>query len=124
MVDRLTPSNRAMLETLLLGRVSRSRDWRICAGHRRGPAQALAPGAGGVQALAGALDDQLADELGQGREHVEDQPAARSVVSSASCRDRNPTLRRRSPATMVIRSCRDRDSRSRLGTTGVSPACR
>jgi hypothetical protein len=78
MVDRLTPSNRAMLETLLLGRVSRSRDWRICAGHRRGPAQALAPGAGGVQALAGALDDQLADELGQGREHVEDQPAARS----------------------------------------------
>jgi hypothetical protein len=39
--------------------------------------QALAAGAGGVQALAGALHDELADELGQRREHVEDQPAAR-----------------------------------------------
>ena len=43
------------------------------------------------------------------------------VVSSASCRDRNPTPLRRNPATMVIRSCKDRDSRSRLGTARMSP---
>ncbi len=33
-------------------------------------------GAGGVQSLAGALDDQLADELGQRGEDVKDQPPA------------------------------------------------
>jgi hypothetical protein len=38
----------------------------------------LAAGTGGVQALAGALHDELPDELGQGREDVEDQPTARS----------------------------------------------
>jgi monoamine oxidase len=65
MVERLTPSSRAMLEILLPGRVSRSRAWRILlSGHRRGPSEALAAGAGGVQALAGAFHDELADELG------------------------------------------------------------
>jgi len=77
MVERLTPSSRAMDEMLLPGRVSRSRAWRICGGHRRGPAEAWPRDAGGVQALAGAFHDELADELGQGREDVEDQPTAR-----------------------------------------------
>jgi hypothetical protein len=40
-------------------------------------ADADAAAAGGVQALANALDDQLADELGQRGVDVEDQPAAR-----------------------------------------------
>src|SRR6185437_3012539 len=48
----------------------------LLGGQGRRPPQARAAGAGGVQALAGALDDQLADELGQGGEDVEDQPAA------------------------------------------------
>jgi len=48
----------------------------LLGGHRRWPPQALAAGAGGVQALAGAFRDELADELGQGREDVEDQAAA------------------------------------------------
>ena len=66
-----------MEEKVLSGRVSRSRAWRICpAVMAGGPAEARAAGAGGVQALAGALDDQLADELGQRGEDVEDQPAA------------------------------------------------
>lgn len=37
--------------------------------------------AGGGQAIAGAGDDELADELGQGGEDVEDQPAAGVVMS-------------------------------------------
>ncbi|KWX05457.1 hypothetical protein TH66_01775 [Carbonactinospora thermoautotrophica] len=45
-------------------------------GQRRGPAEALAAGAGGDQAFVGGLDDEFADELGQGGEDVEDQPAA------------------------------------------------
>jgi hypothetical protein len=45
--------------------------------HRRRPAETLAAGAGagGGQALVGALDDELADELGQRGEDVEDQTA-------------------------------------------------
>ena len=41
-----------------------------------GRPRACAATAGGVQALAGALDDQLADELRQRGEDVEDQPTA------------------------------------------------
>ena len=48
----------------------------LLGGHGRRPPEARAAAAGGVQALAGALDDQLADELGQRGEDVEDQPAA------------------------------------------------
>jgi hypothetical protein len=32
----------------------------LLGGHRRGPTEALAPGAGGVQAFADAFDDELA----------------------------------------------------------------
>jgi hypothetical protein len=44
--------------------------------HGRRPPETRAAGAGGVQALAGALDDQFADELRQRGEDVEDQPTA------------------------------------------------
>ena len=66
-----------MLETPLPGSVSRSQAWQICSA-------AIARGAGGVHALAGALDDQFADELGQGREDVEDQPTRFSMLSGAA----------------------------------------
>ena len=66
-----------MEETVLSGRVSRSRAWRICSAVMAGGlAKTRAAATGGVQALACALDDQLADELGQRGEDVEDQPAA------------------------------------------------
>jgi hypothetical protein len=45
-------------------------------GHGGWPAKADAAGFGGGQALAGALDDELADELGEGGEHVEDETTA------------------------------------------------
>jgi hypothetical protein len=45
------------------------------------------------------------------------------VVSRFSCSEVNPTPRVRSCPTVVIRSCNDRDSRSRDGTTRVSPVC-
>jgi hypothetical protein len=48
----------------------------LLGGHGRGPPQARAAAAGGVQSLAGALDDQFADELRQRGEDVEDQPSA------------------------------------------------
>jgi len=92
--------------------------------HGRGAAEAGAAGAGGVQSLAGALDDQLADELGQRGEDVEDQSAAAVVVSRASCRLLKPTPCLRGVPTIPIRSAKDRDSRSRLGTTRVSPGRR
>jgi hypothetical protein len=76
MVARLTPSSRAMEETVLSGWVSRSRAWRICSAVMAGGRPRRAACAGGVQALAGALDDQRADELGQRGEDVEDQPPA------------------------------------------------
>ena len=47
----------------------------VSRGHR-GAAASAATFTGGGQALAGAGDDELADELGQGGEDVEDQPAA------------------------------------------------
>jgi hypothetical protein len=109
---------------MLSGRVSRSRACRICSAVWPGPAEARAAGAGGVQAFVGALDDQLADELEERGEDVEDQPAPGVVVSRASCRLLNPMPWRRSVVTIPIRSARDRDSRSKLGTTRVSPGRR
>jgi len=43
------------------------------------------------------------------------------VVSRFSCSEVNPTSRRRRSPTVVMRSCRERESRSRDGTTRVSP---
>ena len=57
---------------MLSGRVSRSRAWRICSAVMAGGRPSAAAGAGGVQSLAGALDDELADELGERGEDVED----------------------------------------------------
>jgi hypothetical protein len=50
----------------------------LVAGQHRRPAAAAAAGAGRGQPGAGALADQVAFELGQGGEHVEDELAARS----------------------------------------------
>jgi hypothetical protein len=66
--------------------------------HRRGPAESLAAGAGGVQAFAGALDDELADELGEGGEDVEDQAAA----GRASGKDRFRTAERARPWRLLM----------------------
>jgi hypothetical protein len=70
----------------------------------RGPAQAGTAGAGGGKALVGSFDDELADELGQGGEDMEDQPTAGVVVSKASCSEVKPMPRLRRPATIVMRS--------------------
>jgi hypothetical protein len=76
-VERLTRSSRAIEATLLPGRVSRSRAWRTCSGVSAGGRPSRCPrGAGGVEALVGAFDDELADELGEGGEDVEDEPSA------------------------------------------------
>ena len=63
------------------------RAWRICSAFiAGGRAQALPVGARGGQALVGAVDDQLADELRERGEHVEHRQPAGVVVSSACCR--------------------------------------
>ena len=49
----------------------------LLVGHRRGAAEALPSGAGGVQALVGAFDNEFPDELGERGEDVEDQASAR-----------------------------------------------
>ncbi len=46
-------------------------------GHGRRAPEPGTTGAGGVQALVGALDDEFSDELRQGGEDVENQAAAR-----------------------------------------------
>ena len=43
-------------------------------------------------------------------------------MSRFSCNEVKPTSRRRSSPTVVIRSCKECDSRSSAGTTRVSPA--
>ena len=59
------------------------------------PADAAA-GAGGGQALVGADDDEFVDELRQGGEDVEDEPAPGVVVSRFSCSEVKPMPRSRS----------------------------
>jgi hypothetical protein len=49
----------------------------LLGGHRWRPPEAYASGLGGGQALVGAFDDEFADELGEGGEHVEHQAPAR-----------------------------------------------
>ena len=78
MVARLTPSSRAMEETVLSGRgeqVAGMAD--LLGGHGWRPTEPGDAAAGGIQSFAGALDDQFADELSQRGEDVEDQPASR-----------------------------------------------
>ena len=62
----------------------------LLGGHGRRTPEAHATGPGGVQALPGALDDQLADELRQRGEHVEDQSAAGGGGIERACRPRPP----------------------------------
>jgi hypothetical protein len=61
MMARLTPSSRAIEETVCYpaGPADRGRD-DLLGSHARRPPKARAAGTDGVQALAGALDDQLA----------------------------------------------------------------
>jgi hypothetical protein len=49
----------------------------LLGGHGRRPTETHATAAGGIQSLAGALDDQLADEPRQRGGDVEDQPTSR-----------------------------------------------
>jgi hypothetical protein len=58
-----------------------------------GVGRAAAAGRSGGQPGGGALADELALELGQGREDVEDELATGVVVSTASCKLRNPMPR-------------------------------
>lgn len=58
------------------GSGSKSRAALRISGHHGLPATDLASRASGLEPLARALDDQFADEPGERREDVEDQPAA------------------------------------------------
>jgi hypothetical protein len=49
----------------------------------RGGDGGAAAGAGGDEAFAGAGDDEFADELGEGGEDVEDEPAADAPVGAS-----------------------------------------
>ena len=80
-----------------------------------------AAGPGGSQPGAGPFADEVAFELGQGGEHMEDKLAAGVVVSMASCRLRNPTPRSASPVMVSTRWWRERPRRSSFQTTRVSP---
>jgi hypothetical protein len=62
---------------VLPGRVQLLGHLELVGGHHRGPAATAATGPGGRQPGAGARADQVASELGQGGEAVEDQLAAR-----------------------------------------------
>jgi hypothetical protein len=59
-------------------------------GHHGRPSAAAAAGTGGNERGAGAFADEVAFELGQGGEDVEDEFAAGVVVSIASWRLRKP----------------------------------
>ncbi len=94
----------------------------LLGGHGREPAEAHA--AGGIQSIAGALDDQLADELRHRGEDVEDQPPAGGGgvqgLAQALEADTLPAQR----GDDLDQVGQDRDSRSRLGMTRVSPGRR
>ena len=76
---------------------------------------------GGGQPSGGAFADEVAFELGQGGEEVEDELAAGVVVSIAFWRLRNPMPRSARPV-MVSTRCRgERPRRSSFQTTRVSP---
>jgi hypothetical protein len=107
-----------------LGSMSRAARWSTpddLGGGDCGAAAGSAAGAGGFEAFAGAGDDEFADELGEGGEDVEDQPSAGCGGVQVLVQEVKPTPWRPSPPTVVIRSCREGDSRSSDGTTRVSP---
>jgi hypothetical protein len=75
MVFRETSSSLAIEGVLGAGeQVAREPD--LLDGQRRGPPEAHAAGAGGVQAFMSAFDDELTNELGQGGEDMEHEPPA------------------------------------------------
>ena len=86
-------------------------------GHGQGRPRAA--GAGGVQSLAGALDDQLADELGQRGEDVEDRRGRRGwwcPGPRAGPRSSTRLAAQRWSDDLDQVGQRTADSRSRLGT--------
>ena len=87
----------------------------------RWPTAVAAAGPGRGQPSGGAFADEVAFELGQGGEDVEDELAAGVVVSIASCRLRNPTPRSARPVTVSTRWRSERPRRSSCQTTRVSP---
>jgi hypothetical protein len=96
---------------------------QLVGGHDRRPAAAAAAGPGGLQSRSAAFANQVAFELGEGGEDVEDELAAGVVVSIASCKLRNPTPQSARPVTVSTRSRSDRPRRSSFQTTqGVARA--
>jgi hypothetical protein len=65
-----------------------------------GPAAVASEVAGGGQSRGRTFADEVAFELGQGSEHMEDELATGVVVSIASWRLRNPTPRSANPVTV------------------------
>jgi hypothetical protein len=111
-VERLIPSSLAIEVIECSGWASSARGLHQLRCHRRWPAEPHAAGLRRGKPFMGAFENEFANELGERREHVEHQPAARGRVSIASRSGWNPTPRRRRSATIEIRSCSDRASRS------------
>ena len=75
----------------------------------------LALAAGGGDLVAGALGDDLALELGEGQQHVEDQPAHRLVAVLNCCvTDTKETWCCSKVSIIVAKSSRERLRRSTL----------
>ena len=72
-VVRETPNSFAIEVTVFPGCASRARACRICSGFIAGGSLMRSPRACRLQALVGALHDELADELRERCEHVEDE---------------------------------------------------
>jgi hypothetical protein len=93
----------------------------LVADQHRGPAAVAAAGLGGGQPSGHAFADEVAFELGQGGEDVEDELAAGGGGVDGLLELRNPTPCSASPVTVSTRWRRERPSRSSFQTTRVSP---
>ena len=105
MVARLTPSSRAMEDTVLSGRVSRSRACRICSAVIAGgrPRHALRPRAVSSHSRVPSTISWRMNSASAAKTWKTSRPPG-PVVSSASCRLLKPTpCRRRSVPTILIR---------------------
>lgn len=90
-------------------------------GHGWWAAEALAPGASGGEALVGVGSMIVrANSARAAKTWKTNMPPAVVVVSSFSCRDWKPTPARLSRPTMVMRSSRERPSRSRDRRPGTN----
>ncbi len=80
------------------------------------------PRRSGCQARTGALLDQVALELAEGAENVEDEPAARRGGVDGLGQRPEPTPRFASSVTVSIKWGSERPSRSSFHTTSTSPS--